>query len=145
MKEEVNELDTIDLTPYIPFMDPLEMKAYAKWKSGGEQFNFSAAKLGKWKRKYNEEIRKKEAIFKRDETTEIVDRFFSVLDILISKGDIPSVSQFANEVGASRSALTYARKDYKKGTFRAHWISYLVKNHKANPMFILIGEGGEFV
>lgn len=72
----------------------------------------------------------------------VVSRFFDALDRLVASGVLRGLKTFTTRYGLNRWNLQSMRKNHAMGgTFNLCWLTYLVRDYKVSPLWLLTGEG----
>lgn len=74
----------------------------------------------------------------------IVERFFSVIDLLIQEKKIRGVQTFTNRYGINRRNFLSLRSDKSRNIFQVCWLGYLVNDFGIDAHWLLTGEGDYF-
>lgn len=76
------------------------------------------------------------------DTLAIVSRFFGAIDRLREDGVIGGLKTITDRYGLNRWNIITMRKDpVMCGGFRAAWLSYIVRDYKVSPFWLLLGDG----
>lgn len=81
-----------------------------------------------------------------NDTTPIIERFFFTLSVLRSEGILRGVQSFTTLYNINRRNLLRLRSDivtHQRG-FDPAWLSYLVRDFKVSPLWLLTGDGEVF-
>lgn len=72
----------------------------------------------------------------------VVSRFFAAIDRLIADGVLRGLKTFTDKYGINRWNFQSMRKDHAAGgTFHPCWLTYMVRDYKVSPLWLLTGEG----
>lgn len=72
----------------------------------------------------------------------VVSRFFAAIDRLIADGVLRGLKTFTDKYGINRRNFQSMRKDHAAGgTFQPSWLTYMVRDYKVSPLWLLTGEG----
>ena len=72
----------------------------------------------------------------------VVSRFFAAIDRLIADGVLRGLKTFTNKYGINRWNFQSMRKDHAMGgSFHPCWLTFLVRDYKVSPLWLLTGEG----
>lgn len=80
----------------------------------------------------------------KEETIEIIERFFEALDKIVSLGHIAGIQTFCNEYEIDKRNLYAQRKDMNRGYFEIFWILPLIKDFNISKEWLLFGKGEMF-
>lgn len=77
-----------------------------------------------------------------EDTLAIIQRFFDAIEHLKKDGIIGGVKTVTERYGINRWNLLTMKKDPKLcGAFRSAWLSYIVRDYKVSPYWLLLGDG----
>lgn len=72
----------------------------------------------------------------------VVSRFFEALDRLVAAGVLRGLKTFTTRYGLNRWNLQAMRKEHSAGgIFHPCWLTYMVRDYKVSPLWLLTGEG----
>lgn len=72
----------------------------------------------------------------------VVSRFFDALDRLVACGVLRGLKTFTTRYGLNRWNLQAMRKEHSAGgIFHPCWLTYMVRDYKVSPLWLLTGEG----
>lgn len=77
-----------------------------------------------------------------EDSQKIVKRFFEALHILKDHKKIRGKQTFTREHDINRWNLNTLEKDPTRDIFQSAWLTYLVRDYKVSPMWLLTGLGG---
>lgn len=81
-----------------------------------------------------------------DDSLVVLERFFFCLSLLQSEGILRGVQTFTNLYDINRRNFQRIRGNVAahQQSFRAAWMTYLVRDFKVSPLWLLTGEGEVF-
>ena len=74
----------------------------------------------------------------------IVARFFDALARLKAQKVIRGTKTFADRYGINRRNLYSLQLDYSRDIFQTAWLTYLVRDFRVSPAWLLVGQGDFF-
>lgn len=81
-----------------------------------------------------------------EDTIAIVTRFFDAIERLKTDKVIRGLQTYTRRYDINRRNLAALRTDDEaRGRFRPSWLSYLVRDYKVNPYWLLLGEGDFYI
>lgn len=78
------------------------------------------------------------------DSQQIVQRFFSALQLLKENKMIRGKKTFTSRYGINRWNLNTLQRDPSAGTFQVAWLHYLVRDYNMSALWLLTGEGKPF-
>lgn len=78
------------------------------------------------------------------ESQQIVERFFSALQTIISLKIIRGKQTFCREHGIDRRNFRYVEMNPSSGMFQPAWLAYLVRDFNVSSQWLLTGHGSMF-
>lgn len=79
------------------------------------------------------------------EETQIIARFFGVLELLKEKRIIRGVNTFTERYGINRRNLYKLKQEPSRKLFDTIWLKHLVTDYGVSAMWLLTGEGDIFI
>ena len=79
------------------------------------------------------------------EETQIIARFFGVLELLKEKRIIRGVNTFTERYGINRRNLYKLKQEPSRKLFDTIWLKHLVTDYDVSAMWLLTGEGDVFL
>lgn len=79
-----------------------------------------------------------------EESQRVVKRFFAAIDILISSGKIRGKKTICDELVINRRNFYRLEKNPESDIFQVGWLTYLVRNYRFSPDWLLTGRGDVF-
>lgn len=79
------------------------------------------------------------------EETQIIARFFGVLELLKEKRIIRGINTFTERYGINRRNLYKLKQEPSRKLFDTIWLKHLVADYDVSAMWLLTGEGDIFI
>lgn len=80
----------------------------------------------------------------KDNSVEIVERFFTALRALIDGGVLRGLQTFTRRYDLNRRNVQRLQREPYSGIFRPGWLTYLVNDYKISSTWLLTGRGAIF-
>lgn len=79
-----------------------------------------------------------------EEAIAITKRFFLAIDVLITQRKIRGLNSFAQKYNINYWNLCTLKKEPERRVLKVEYISYLVRDFKISPKYLLLGVGTMF-